>query len=78
MKTFGSRVLEDLAQNGISQSDIESACGITSEQLARIMSEERPFCLPLDFVVKELEKPEFVLPSAEQVIELFQSYATTT
>ncbi len=78
MKTFGTQVLEDLAQNGISQSVIESACGITSDQLARVMSEERPFCLPLDFVRKELEKPEFVLPSAEQVIELFRSYATTT
>lgn len=74
-KTFGSRVLDELAQLGISQSYIEKACEITSEQLARIMSEERPFCLPLDFVVNELEKPEFVLPSAEQVIELFKSYA---
>jgi transcriptional regulator with XRE-family HTH domain len=74
-KTFGSLVLDDLAQHGISQADIERACGITSEQLSLIMSEEHPFCLPLDFVAKELEKPEFVLPSAEQVIELFKSYA---
>jgi transcriptional regulator with XRE-family HTH domain len=78
MKTFGAQILEDLAQDGISQSVIESACGITSDQLARIMSDERPFCLPLDFVRKELENPEFVLPSAEQVVELFKSYATTT
>ena len=55
MKTFGTQVLEDLAQNGISQSVIESACGITSDQLARVISEERPFCLPKEMFVQAVD-----------------------
>ena len=74
MKTFGSWLLEDLAQRGVSQPVIESACGITSDQLARIMSEESPFNLPVEVV---FEEPESLLPSVKQVIDLFKSYATS-
>jgi hypothetical protein len=70
MKTFGSWLLEEFAKHNFAL-----ACGITSDQVSRIISEVSPFNLPVDSV---FEKSESLLPNPEQIVDLFKSHADIT
>ena len=74
MKKFGSWLLKELTQRGMSQSDLARACSITTAQISRIVSGERNagkksltniaqvFKFPLDYV---FEKAGLLPPNSE-------------